>query len=66
METADHTGKAAPAARTTDPANGEPAAVASEHPFRPNAASLLATEHWSLLVARALIWNQAMSRATVL
>jgi hypothetical protein len=25
----------------------------------------LATEHWSLLAARSLIWNEAMSRATV-
>jgi hypothetical protein len=65
METADHTGKAAPAARTTDPARGEPAVVASEHPFGPNAASILATEDWSLFAARALIWNDAMSRATV-
>ena len=65
METADHTGKATPVARTTDPAHGEPAVVASEHPFGPNAASILATEHWSLLAARSLIWNEAMSRATV-
>jgi hypothetical protein len=64
METADHTGKAAPAARTTDPARGEPAVVASEHPFGPNAASILATEDWSLFAARALIWNETMSRAT--
>ena len=31
----------------------------------PNAAAILATEHWSLLAARSLIWNEAMSRATV-
>ena len=61
METADPTGKAAPAARTTDPAHGEPAVVASEHPSGPNAASILATDHWSLLAARALIWNEAMT-----
>jgi hypothetical protein len=65
METADHTGKAVPPARTPDPAHGEPAVVAIEHPFGPNAASILATEHWSLLAARGLIWNEAMSRATV-
>jgi hypothetical protein len=40
-------------------------AVASEHPFGPYAAQILATEHWSLLGTRALIWNEAMSRATV-
>lgn len=33
--------------------------------FGPNAAQLLATEHWSLLGTRALIWNEALSRATV-
>ena len=31
----------------------------------PHAAAILATEHWSLLAARSLIWNEAMSRATV-
>jgi hypothetical protein len=31
----------------------------------PNAATILAAEHWSLLAARTLIWNEAMSRATV-
>ena len=40
-------------------------AMASEHPFGPYAAQILATEHWSLLGTRALIWNEAMSRATV-
>ena len=31
----------------------------------PHAAAILATEHWSLLAPRSLIWNEAMSRATV-
>ena len=31
----------------------------------PNAAAILATEHWSLLATRSLIWGEAMSRATV-
>ena len=31
----------------------------------PNAAAILATEHWSLIASRSLIWNEAMSRATV-
>jgi hypothetical protein len=39
--------------------------VATEHSFGPHAAAILATEHWSLLAARSLIWNEAMSRATV-
>ena len=33
--------------------------------FGPNAAQILATEHWSLLGTRSLIWHEAMSRATV-
>ena len=33
--------------------------------FGPHAAAILATEHWSLLAARSLIWNEAQSRATV-
>jgi hypothetical protein len=31
----------------------------------PHAPSLLATEHWSLIAARSLIWSEAQSRATV-
>jgi hypothetical protein len=41
------------------------AGEASEPPFGPHAAAILATEHWGLLAARSLIWNEAMSRATV-
>ena len=37
----------------------------TERPFGPHAAAILATEHWSLLATRSLIWNEAMSRATV-
>jgi hypothetical protein len=44
---------------------GVAAAVASEPELGPNAASILGTEHWSLIAARSLIWNEAMSRATV-
>src|SRR5512132_4682147 len=40
-------------------------AVAGEHPFGPHAASVLATEHWSLIASRSLIWNEAMSRAGI-
>lgn len=36
-----------------------------EHPFGPNAAQILATEHWSLLGTRSQIWHEALSRATV-
>jgi hypothetical protein len=38
---------------------------ASGRPLGPDAAQILATEHWSLLASRSLIWNEAMSRATV-
>ena len=38
---------------------------ASDHPFGPDGAAILATEHWSLLPSRSLIWNEALSRATV-
>jgi hypothetical protein len=38
---------------------------ASDRTLGPHAASILAAEHWSLLAARSLIWNEAMSRATV-
>ena len=41
------------------------AGEANDPPLGPNAATILATEHWSLLAARSLIWNEAMSRATV-
>jgi hypothetical protein len=41
------------------------AAAASDRPFGPDAAAILATEHWSLLGTRSLIWNEAMSRATI-
>jgi hypothetical protein len=37
----------------------------SDHELGPNAAAILATEHWSLLATRSLIWGEAMSRATV-
>jgi hypothetical protein len=31
----------------------------------PHAAAILAAEHWNLIAARSLIWNEAQSRATV-
>jgi hypothetical protein len=37
----------------------------SDRPLGPHAAQILGTEHWSLIAARSLIWNEAMSRATV-
>jgi len=68
MDATGDTGKATAPERATGPqAEGATAAPypASNHPFGPDAAAILATEHWSLLASRSLIWNEAMSRATV-
>jgi hypothetical protein len=69
METTDNARNAGPSSGAPDRAHGAvataAAGVAGEHPFGPNAAAILATEHWSLLGTRSLIWNEAMSRATV-
>jgi len=34
----------------------------SDHRGGPDAAAILATEHWSLLGSRSLLWTEAMSR----
>lgn len=39
--------------------------MAGDRQLGPHAAQLLGTEHWSLIAARSLIWNEAQSRATV-
>ena len=69
MEPTDHdTREARPGSGVSDTADGAAplaAGVASERPLGPHAAAILATEHWSLLAARSLIWNEAQSRATV-
>jgi hypothetical protein len=41
------------------------AGMADDRPLGEHAPALLAAEHWSLLSARSLIWNEAQSRATV-
>jgi hypothetical protein len=43
----------------------DPTAKTDDHPFGPQAAQILGTEHWSLLATRSLLWNEALSRATV-
>jgi hypothetical protein len=66
--TAGDTGKATAPQRATAPeaeATTAASSPASDHPFGPDAAAVLAAEHWSLLASRSLIWNEAMSRATV-
>jgi hypothetical protein len=58
-----------PAARSTPDRSGDAPVVTESnqggHSLGPDAAAILATEHWSLLASRSLIWNEAMSRATV-
>ncbi|MGH3476902.1 MAG: hypothetical protein ACRDQD_08690 [Nocardioidaceae bacterium] len=63
----DNAKKARTQSGAVDTAHGEApvAAAVAGHPFGPDAAAILATEHWSLLATRSLIWNEAMSRATV-
>jgi len=68
MHTNRDTGNAGRPQRPTAPDARQPRAApspASEQPFGPDAATILASEHWSLLSFRSLIWNEAMSRATV-
>jgi hypothetical protein len=69
MEPTDHdTRRARPASAAPDTADGAAAVAATmagDRPLGPHAAQVLGTEHWSLIAARSLIWNEAQSRATV-
>jgi hypothetical protein len=66
MAPATREGHSAQAGNRTRGRRGDGSALpASDHPFGPDGAAILATEHWSLLAARSLIWNEAISRATV-
>jgi hypothetical protein len=65
LEPTDNRGKASPSTRAPDRTQSAAAPVAGDHPFGPHAAAILATEHWSLLGTRSLIWSEALSRATV-
>jgi hypothetical protein len=56
---------AAGAPDTADGAATRAAGVTSDGHLGPQAAQILGSEHWSLLAARSLIWNEAQSRATV-
>jgi len=63
----DDPSTARPATAAPDTPDG-PAAAApgtGDAPLGENAPALLAAEHWSLLAARSMIWNEAQSRATV-
>jgi hypothetical protein len=68
MEATDDTGKAgtpATAPEVSDHGATATPGEAGDQPFGPDAAAILATEHWSLLATRSLIWTEAMSRTTV-
>jgi hypothetical protein len=69
MDPTDNSGKApTPTTAPRRPQGGAApvaADTAGDQPFGPHAAQILATEHWSLLATRSLIWNEALSRATV-
>jgi hypothetical protein len=54
-----------PGSGAWDASGGAVAGGATDPTLGPHAAAILAAEHWSLLAARSLIWNEAMSRATV-
>ena len=68
-ETADHDADSArPPAGASETADGTAtgmAGAARDQPLGEHAAALLAAEHWSLLSARSLIWNEAQNRVTV-
>jgi hypothetical protein len=69
MEIADHDpGRARSPLVEPDTADGaatRAADVAGDGELGAHAPALLAAEHWSLLAARSMIWNEAQSRATV-
>jgi hypothetical protein len=68
MDPTRDTGTADRPRRATAPDARRPRAAprpASEQPLGPDAATILASEHWSLLAFRSLIWNEAMSRTAV-
>jgi hypothetical protein len=67
MDATDNTGKANAPKQATGTQDGTAAAsgAGNDRPFGPDGATILATEHWSLLGTRSMIWNEAMSRTAV-
>jgi hypothetical protein len=61
----DETRRRRPGSGACDSSGGAVAGGAGDARLGPHAAAILAAEHWSLLASRSLIWNEAMSRATV-
>jgi len=68
MDATDNTGKAPGPELASAPA-AEGGTVAStpvtDHPLGPDAVAILATEHWSLIASRSLLWNEAFNRTTI-
>jgi len=68
MDATDNTGRAPGPEPAAAPAAGGGAAASvpvSGHRLGPDAVAILATEHWSLLGSRSLLWNEAYSRTTI-
>jgi hypothetical protein len=69
MGTTDHDASGARSAPEASDTGDGVATVAvdagDDRQLGPHAPALLAVEHWSLIAARSLIWNEAQSRATV-
>jgi hypothetical protein len=68
MDATDNTGKApGPELAAAPAAEGGTAASTpvSDHPLGPDTVAILATEHWSLIGHRSLLWNEAYSRTTI-
>jgi hypothetical protein len=66
MEPTDHHARRTqPRPGAPDTADGVAPRAAGDGQLGPHAAQILGTEHWSLIAARSLIWNEAQSRATV-
>ena len=68
MDVTDNPGKpSGPELAAAPAAEGGPAVSTpvSDHPLGPDAVAILATEHWSLIGSRSLLWNEAYSRTTI-
>jgi hypothetical protein len=68
MDATDNTGKVPGPELAAAPAAEGGTAVStpvSGHPLGPDAVAILATEHWSLIGHRSLLWNEAYSRTTI-
>jgi hypothetical protein len=68
MDATDDTGKAPGPELAAAPAAGGGTAASApvgDHPLGPDAVAILATEHWSLIGSRSLLWNEAYSRTTI-